>query len=385
MEPYPRRKPPKAHPAARDVLISSLRGRIKAAQKKIDKGEGDIVGQQKLKMIMEQQIEQLEEIELRELGPGTMENAAHQRLKKELEKKIRKKTQQVKQGRALDVNAPMLNGFKELLRQLTAVQAVGAGKRDRQEMEAGEANPPSGSAWKGKGKEVENLPSKVQNWFGNQNLTEPGVRGEINTTEKFVNAVAESGEEHKRKQIRTEGGVFGGGFGGSGTSRDQAHIPVIVLDGESAGGMDGNDEVMGNFWDGNGADTGSHGAEPDQEMTDAVPAAPVYRFGALGGPADANMGDRIPAAKFGTAGLLGFGTIRGIDDPMKNTFSGPLVSRSGPGPVFGTSGFGANSATFASAGAGKGKGASLLGGETAFGTGGGTGTGDSPILIEDSD
>ncbi|RPB20967.1 hypothetical protein L211DRAFT_851853 [Terfezia boudieri ATCC MYA-4762] len=392
--PYPRCKTSKPRAVARDVLISSLETRIKAAQKKIDKGQGDVVGQQNLK-ILQQQIQHLQEIELTELGPGAMENAAHQQLRKELEKKIRKKTQQVKQGRALDVNAPMLSGFKELLYRLTA---VGAGKRDRQEMEAGEESLPSRSAWKGKGKEVENSLSKVQDLFGNHHLADCGTLstgGEIDAAVKIVNAAGESGEEHTRKQIRTRGQFLGGGFGGSNLSRDQAHIPVIVLDGDSTDGVNDNDTFMENFADYSG-ETGNRCAEPDQEMADAIPAPwkfntladkapPVYRFGAPGAPASViNAENNIPAANVGTAGPLGFGTIRGIG-AMKNTFSGPHVSRSGLGPVFGTSGFGANPATFVFAGPGKGKEASLFGSETAPGTGGGRGTGDSPILIEDSD
>ncbi|KAF8434480.1 hypothetical protein BGX38DRAFT_1145902 [Terfezia claveryi] len=385
---------PQPQANARGVLISSLETRMKAAQKKIDKGQGDIGDQQNLK-ILQQQIQHLQEIEPTELGPGAMENAAHQQLRKELEKKIRKKTQQVKQGRALDVNAPMLSGFKELLHRLTA---VGAGKRDRQEMEAGEESLPSRSAWKGKGKEVENSLSKVQDLFGNHHLADCGVLstgGDINAAVKFVNAAGECGEEHTRKQIRTRGEFLGGGFGGSNLFRNQAHIPVIVLDGDSTDRVNDNDAVMGNFGDSSG-ETVNHCAEPDQEMADALPAPwkfnpladkapPIYRFGTPGAPASVkNAENYIPAANFGTAGPLGFGTIRGIG-AMKNTFSGPHVSRSSLEPVFGISGFGTNPATFVFAGAGTGKEASLFGVETASGTGGGRGTGDSPILIEDSD
>ncbi|KAF8429796.1 hypothetical protein EV426DRAFT_570835 [Tirmania nivea] len=400
-EPYPRRKPSNSHPAAREILISSLRARIKAAQKKIDKGQGDIVRQQNLKVIMQQQIQQLQKIELRNLGPGTVENAAHERLKKELGKKIRKKTQQVEQGRAVNVNAPMLNGFKELLRRLTAVQAVGADKRDGQEMDAGEENLPSRSAWKGK--EIEDSPSEVHNWFGNQHLAGSGAlrvgQGGNNAVERFVDVVGDSCEEYARTRTQTGDGFFGGGFEGSGISRDQAHIPVIVLGSDGMdrkaqqAGMDDYNAAIGNFGDGNGTRADSRDADFDQEMAE-VPAsweynpmpdkAPlIYRFGALGAPAGMNnAGGHIPA---GTSSPLGIDTIRGIDAPMKYKFSGSLFARSGLGPAFGSSGFGANSAAFPLSGAGKGKGASLFGGKTAFGTGVGRGTGDSPILIEDSD
>ena len=355
----------------------------------IDRGRGDIVKQQSLKTIMQQQIQQLDEIELIDFVPGAMENAALQQLKKELEKKIRKKSLQVKQGRALDVNAPMLNGYKELLRRLTTVQAAGAVKRDRQEIEAREENLPSRFARKGKGEEVKNSLSKVQNCSGV--LTSVG--GGISTAEEFVNAIGESGEEHTRKKIQTGEEHLGGLFGRSGISRGQAHIPVIVLDDDSMdgaqqAGIDDNDTTMRDFGNGDCTGTSSRDAEPDQEMADTVPApwrgrllgkAPLYQFGGLEIPAGMNnAGKHIPAIKFGTPSPLGFGSLRGIGPPMK---SETLFTRSGTGPAFGSSEFGANSAEFVPVLTGKG--ASSFG--VGAGTGGERGTSDSPILIEDSD
>jgi len=387
MEPYPRRKPRSSHPAAREILIMGLRNRIRDIQKKIDKGQGDLVGQQNLKAIMQQQIQHLQETELRDLGLGEVGNAARQRLKEELQKKIRRKTHQVQQGKSLGVNAPMLDGFKELLHQLTTVQA---GERDRQEVGAGEENLPS---WKGKGKEVENSSSEAQSLFGNQQMAGPGVlisaRGGMDDAGEVVNVVGDRSKEHTRDQIilNTGRGLRAGRVRGAGIFRGQAHTPVIVLDDDSTCGeyqqvgMGGNSAVMGNFGDGNGTGTThSRDAGLDQEMTDAVAAgwkynhlpqkAPLdYQFGALGAPAGVDSAENhIPAATFGTPGLLGFGTLHSAGSPIGNTGSESLFAPSDP-----------NSAAFASVGV------SLFRGGTAFGAGGGKGTEDSPILIEDSD